>query len=149
LIDCGEGTQIQLRKNRIRFGKINHIFLSHLHGDHIFGIYGLISSLNLMGRKNPLSIYAPEGYGQMLLSHLSDFDINCDFEIRFVPLSGSDPVRVLDDKNVTVVAFPLKHRIPAFGFLFRQKEGERKIIKEAIEKYSAGRYCRKSAGDNI
>ncbi|MCK7536406.1 MAG: MBL fold metallo-hydrolase [Marinilabiliales bacterium] len=67
LIDCGEGTQMQLRRNRIRFGKINHIFISHLHGDHIFGLYGLLSTFSLMGRKAPLHLYAPENYDQMLI----------------------------------------------------------------------------------
>lgn len=136
LIDCGEGTQMQLRKNRIRFGRINHIFISHIHGDHVFGLYGLISSLNLMGRKVPLNIYAPAGYGEILMSHLADFDIVTDFELLFVPLSGKDPVKILEEKYVTVTAFPLKHRIPAYGFLFREKEKERKILSEAIEKYS-------------
>src|SRR5512145_1421834 len=79
LIDCGEGTQMQLRKNRIRFGKINHIFLSHLHGDHVFGIYGLLSTLSLMGRKSPVHLYAPANYNQILHSHLKDFDINLSF----------------------------------------------------------------------
>ncbi len=136
MIDCGEGTQMQLRKYRIRIGRINHIFISHIHGDHVFGLYGLISSLSLMGRKVPLSIYAPSGYGNILASHLADFDIHTDFEIRFIPLSGNDPVKILDEKHVTVTAFPLKHRVPSYGFLFREKSGERKILREAIEKYS-------------
>jgi ribonuclease Z len=127
---------MQLRKNRIKFGRINNIFISHIHGDHVFGIYGLISSLNLMGRKVPLNVFAPAGYGELLMSHLADFDIATDFEIRFVPLSGKDPVKILDDKYVTVTAFPLKHRIPAYGFLFREKEKERKILREAIARYN-------------
>lgn len=84
----------------------------------------------------PLNIYAPAGYGDLFLSHLSDFDIITDFEIRFVPLSTKDPVKILDEKYVTVTAFPLKHRIPTYGFLFREKERERKIISEAIAKYN-------------
>jgi ribonuclease Z len=136
LIDCGEGTQMQMRKNRIRFGKINHIFLSHLHGDHVFGLYGLLSTFSLMGRKSPLNLYAPESYDHILRSHLNDFDIHLDFEINFIPLSGKDPLLILDDKFITVVSFPLQHRIPCFGFLFREKESERKIIKEYIEKFS-------------
>jgi ribonuclease Z len=135
LIDCGEGTQMQLRKNRIRFSKINHVFISHLHGDHIFGLYGLLSTLSLMGRKNTLHLYAPENYNQILLSHLKDFDINLSYEISFVPLSGKDPVMVLDDKYLTVTAFPLHHRVPTYGFLFREKQSERHIKKEAITKY--------------
>ncbi|MBI5009779.1 MAG: ribonuclease Z [Bacteroidia bacterium] len=132
LIDCGEGTQIQLRKNRIRFGKINHVFISHLHGDHVFGLYGFLSTLNLMGRKAPLRLYAPEMYGSILQSHLNDFDINLGYEIDFFPLNAKDPVLILDDKYITVTAFPLIHRVPSFGFLFREKQKERNIIKDRI-----------------
>lgn len=135
LIDCGEGTQMQLRKCRIRFGKINHIFISHLHGDHVFGLYGLLSTFNLMGRENPVCLYAPANYLSMLKSHLIDFDINLSFEIDFIPLSGNNPALILDDKHITVTSFPLKHRVTAFGFLFREKPNDRNIIKEAITKY--------------
>jgi ribonuclease Z len=135
LIDCGEGTQMQLRKTRIRFAKINHIFISHLHGDHVFGLYGLLSTFSLMGRTNPIHLYAPENYDKMLKSHLSDFDINLSFEIDFIPLSGKDPVKILDDKYITVTSFPLQHRIPSYGFLFMEKKSERNLIKECIDKY--------------
>ena len=135
LIDCGEGTQLQLRKNRIRFGKINHIFISHLHGDHVFGLYGLLSSFSLMGREAPLHLYAPESFRDKLFSHLNDFDIHLRFEIDFIPLAGNKPVQILDDKFITVTSFPLKHRIPAFGFLFREKSTDRNIIKEFIDKF--------------
>jgi ribonuclease Z len=136
LIDCGEGTQMQLRKCKIKFGKINNIFISHLHGDHVFGLYGLLSSFNLMGRENDLNLYAPENYLPMLLSHLRDFDINLNFEINFVPLGGKDATRIYDDKYLTVTAFPLKHRIEAYGFLFREKAPDRNIMKDSIVKYS-------------
>ena len=135
LIDCGEGTQMQLRKNRIRFGKINHIFISHLHGDHVFGLYGLLSTYSLMGRKLPIRLYAPEKYMNILMSHLSDFDIHLSFEIDFVPLSGKDPILILDDKYVKVTSFPLQHRVPSYGFIFREKPGLRNIIKECIERF--------------
>jgi ribonuclease Z len=135
LIDCGEGTQMQMRKTRIRFGKINHIFISHLHGDHIFGLYGLLSTFSLMGRKNPVHLYAPEKYQLMLQSHLNDFDIHLNFQIDFVPLSGKDPAKILDDKYLTVTSFPLQHRITSFGFVFKEKKGDRKIKKESITKY--------------
>jgi ribonuclease Z len=135
LIDCGEGTQMQLRKNRIRFGKINHIFISHLHGDHVFGLYGLLSTFSLMGRENPVHLYAPENYRCILYSHLNDFDIHLSYEIDFIPLSGKDPVQILDDKYITVTSFPLEHRVPAFGFFFREKKSERNVIKECISKY--------------
>jgi ribonuclease Z len=136
LIDCGEGTQMQIRKYRMRFGKINHVFISHLHGDHIFGLYGLLSTFSLMGRISPLHLYAPLNYDAILASHLADFDIHLSFEISFIPLSGKDPVKILDDKYLTVTAFPLEHRVPAFGFLFREKPYDRNIIKESIEKYN-------------
>jgi ribonuclease Z len=135
LIDCGEGTQMQLRKCKIKFGKINHIFISHLHGDHIFGLYGLLSTFNLMGRETALHLYAPENYDQMLVSHLRDFDINLNFEVIFIPLRGNDPVSIYDDKYVTVTSFPLHHRVETFGFLFREKPADRNIIKDAITKY--------------
>jgi ribonuclease Z len=135
LIDCGEGTQMQMRKNQIRFGKINHIFISHLHGDHVFGLYGLLSTFSLMGRNTPVHLYAPEKYEHILESHLHDFDIHLNYEISFVPLSGKDPVKILDDKHITVTSFPLEHRVPSFGFFFREKPGDRKIIKDAIIKY--------------
>jgi ribonuclease Z len=135
LIDCGEGTQMQLRKCKIKFGKINHIFISHLHGDHVFGLYGLLSTFNLMGRENPVHIYAPENYDRMLSSHLNDFDITLNFKINFTPLRGKDPVRILDEKYITATSFPLRHRVEAFGFLFREKPAERNIIKEYIETY--------------
>jgi ribonuclease Z len=136
LIDCGEGTQMQLRKNRIRLSKINNIFISHLHGDHVFGLYGLLSTLSLMGRIYPLRLHAPENYHKILLSHLLDFDIHLSFEIDFIPLAGKDPVVILDEKYITVTSFPLKHRVPSFGFLFREKILDRNIIKECITKYN-------------
>jgi ribonuclease Z len=135
LIDCGEGTQMQLRKNKIRFGKINHIFISHLHGDHLFGLYGLLSTFSLMGRTSPLHLYAPQNYDNILSSHLADFDIHLNFEIEFNGLSGNDPAKILDDKYLTVTSFPLEHRVPTYGFLFREKPYDRNIIKESIEKH--------------
>ncbi len=136
LIDCGEGTQMQLRKCRIRFSKINNIFISHLHGDHIFGLYGLLSTFSLMGRRSPIRLYAPENYKTLLFSHLQDFDITLSYEIDFVPLSGKDPVLILDDRYITVTSFPLNHRVPCYGFLFREKQADRNIIKESITTYN-------------
>lgn len=135
LIDCGEGTQLQLRRNRIRFGKINHIFISHLHGDHVFGLYGLLSTFSLMGRNTPVHLYAPENYQEMLRSHLLDFDIHLNFDIDFIPLGGRDPLKILDDKYITVTSFPLEHRVPSYGFIFREKSPERNILREAIDEY--------------
>lgn len=127
---------MQLRRTKTRIAKINHIFISHLHGDHIFGLYGLLSTFSLMGRENPVHLYAPENYDRILRSHLSDFDINLSFEIDFIPLSGKNPRCILDDKYLTVTSFPLEHRVPAYGFLFREKPSDRNMIKECIEKYN-------------
>lgn len=135
LIDCGEGTQMQLRRAKIRFGKINHIFISHLHGDHIFGLYGLLSTFSLMNRQTPLHLYAPGNYRDILFSHLNDFDIRLSYEIDFVPLGGNDPVQVLNDKSLTVTAFPLVHRVPSYGFLFREKPHLKNVIKEKISQF--------------
>ena len=88
-----------------------------------------------MGRENPIHLYAPEKYEAILKAHLNYFDIKLSFEIDFIPLSGNDPVKILDDKYLTVTSFPLKHRIPAYGFLFSEKISDRNIIAESIEKY--------------
>ncbi len=124
-----------MRKCRIRFGKINNIFISHLHGDHVFGLYGLLSTFSLMGRKTPLSLYAPANYMSILGSHLKDFDIHLNYKIDFHPLKGKEAVQIFENKYLTVSSFPLKHRIEAFGFLFREKPAERNIIRERIGEF--------------
>jgi len=135
LIDCGEGTQMQMRRYHIRFGRINHIFISHLHGDHFFGLYPLLSTYNLMGRKTPLNIYAPAPIKELLDRHLADFDINLAYELIIHPLSGRTMKLILSDKHVEVFCFPLRHRIKTFGFLFREKIADRNIIKSKISEY--------------
>lgn len=135
LIDCGEGTQIQLRKNRIRFGRIDDIFISHLHGDHVFGIYGLLSSFNLMGRETPLRLYAPDGFERILNSHLDDFGIILNYPVEVYPLSGDGVKIIREDRYLDIFAFPLEHRVPTFGFLFREKPKDRLMIKECIDRF--------------
>ncbi len=124
-----------MRKCGIKFSKINHIFISHLHGDHIFGLFGLLSTFSLMGRSLPLNIYAPANFKKILKSYLEDFDIKLGFEVIFTELNGKNFSVILDDKCLTVTTFPLRHRIPAFGFLFSEKKEGRKIRKELIEVY--------------
>jgi ribonuclease Z len=126
---------MQMRRYRIRFGKINHIFISHLHGDHYFGLYPLLSSFNLMGRKTPLHLYAPEPVEELTRRHLSDFDINLGFELVIHSLKSRECSLILNDKRVEVFSFPLRHRIPSYGFLFREKRAERNIIPEMIGKH--------------
>jgi len=136
LIDCGEGTQMQMRRYHIRFSKINHIFISHLHGDHFFGLYPLLSTYNLMGRKAPLNIYAPAPVEELVTRHLADFDISLAYDLIIHTLSGRSLKPVLSDKHVEVFSFPLRHRIKTFGFLFRGKTPDRKIIKSMISEHS-------------
>lgn len=136
LIDCGEGTQMQMRRYHIKFGKLNHIFISHLHGDHFFGLYPLLSTYSLMGRKTPLNIYAPAGFEDLIERHLNDFDINLAYELILHPLTGRTPKLILSDRVVDVYSFPLKHRIRTYGFLFREEKADRNIIKEKIAEYS-------------
>ncbi|KPL17345.1 MAG: ribonuclease Z [Bacteroides sp. SM23_62] len=136
LIDCGEGTQMQLRKYRIRLGKIHHIFISHLHGDHIFGIFGLLSSFSLLGREEPLHVFGPEGLEELVLDHLKFFQNDLGFELYFHRIQCRRPALVHEDKNITVLSLPMIHRIPTCGFLFREKPRERNILKEKIIEYN-------------
>lgn len=135
LVDCGEGTQMQLRRNRIRLGRINHIFLTHLHGDHIFGLYGLLSTLSLSGREEALKIFAPAGFENIIHNHLSDFEIHLNYPLEIVPLVSGAPVIIMENKDMTVTSITLRHRVPCFGFIFRQKMRDRNIKKEFIEKF--------------
>ena len=135
LIDCGEGTQMQMRRYKIRFGKINHIFISHLHGDHFFGVYPLLSTFNLMGRKNPLHIYAPSPAEELIVRHLADFDINLGYKLEVHTVSGRFPRSILTDRRVEVFSFPLKHRITSYGYLFRELVPDRNMIREKIAEY--------------
>ncbi len=134
LIDCGEGTQIQLRRFHLRFGKINHIFISHLHGDHYFGLYGLISTFSLMGRKIPLHIYAHIELKKLLNCQFANNKLG--FELVFHEIPKNQATVLYDDKNIKVSTFPLKHRLPANGFLFKEKARELNIRKELIQKYN-------------
>jgi ribonuclease Z len=136
LIDCGEGTQLQLRKFKIRFSKINQIFISHLHGDHIFGLPGLISTFNLLGRKSELCIYGHVDLQQYLSCFLNQFGKDLLFNIKFVPVKTNRQKIIFENRQVIVETIPLRHRIPTVGFLFREKEKDRNILKEAIEKYN-------------
>ncbi len=135
LIDCGEGTQIQIRRNRIRFAKINHIFISHLHGDHFFGIFGVISTMGLLGRKNDLNIYGPKELEELLNFYSKITNEKMDFKINFHSLNYKNKELIFEDKIITVESIPLKHRIPTCGFLFKEKERPDKIKKELIEFY--------------
>lgn len=135
LIDCGEGAQIQLRRFRLSPARINHIFISHLHGDHVFGLFGLISSLGLMGRKAILNLYGPEGLEEMIRAHLVFFG-KLPFEIRF-HVAEDDQVLYQDSKT-EVIPVRLLHRAVTFGYLFREKPRLLNVDKSKIETYNLG-----------
>lgn len=137
LIDCGEGTQHQLRKNRINYSKINHIFISHLHGDHFFGLIGLISTLVLQGRRNELHIYAHSELQRYTKFQLEFLEIkDPGFPIIFHPLNFKKPQVILEDKKLKVTSFPLNHRIACCGFRFDEQPKEANMIKEKIKTYN-------------
>ncbi len=135
LIDCGEGTQVQLRKAKAKFNRINHIFISHLHGDHVFGLVGLISTLQLLGRDTALHIHGPKGIAEFILTQLRLTESKCTFEIVFNELSSKKSELVFEDDKVEVHTIPLNHRVYTNGYLFKEKPKQRKLNMDAIHQY--------------
>jgi len=136
LIDCGEGTQIQLRKYKQVFSKINNIFISHLHGDHFFGLPGLISSFSLLGRKADLNIYCPRDLERIISCMLGGFGDKITFNINYIYTNPKQEEIIYEDKEVIVKSFPLKHRIVTTGFYFIEKQKRNRLIKEKLEAYN-------------
>lgn len=134
LIDCGEGTQVQLRKYKIKFTKIKHIFISHLHGDHIYGLVGLISTFRLLNREGELNIYAPKGLKEIITLQLKLSKSWTQFPLIFHELTSKKSELIYEDSKVEVHTIPLDHRIYTNGFLFKEKLGERKLDMNAINK---------------
>ena len=134
LIDCGEGTQVQLRRNKIKFSKIKHIFISHLHGDHCYGLVGLVSTFRLLNRQSPLHIYGPKGIKEIITLQLKLSDSWTNYDLYFHELSAKESVKIFEDEKITVHTIPLKHRIYSNGFFFMEKLGDRKLNIEAAEK---------------
>ncbi|MDO4763394.1 MAG: ribonuclease Z [Flavobacteriaceae bacterium] len=141
LVDCGEGTQVQMRKAKAKFSKINHIFISHLHGDHCFGLPGLVASFRLLGRTTPLHIYAPKGIKKMLETIFSITETQRGFEVVYHELSSQNSEKIYEDKKVEVFTIPLNHRIYCNGYLFREKPKERHLNMEEIKKYPEIQIC--------
>ncbi len=134
LIDCGEGTQVALRKNKIKFFQIKQIFISHLHGDHYFGLFGLIATFNLLGRKEPLDIFGPEGIKEIVLLSLKLAESWTKFPLRFHELTKTSSVVIFENERVRVSTLPLEHGIYTNGFLFKQKTKPRLIDIEAAKR---------------
>ncbi|MGX1930658.1 ribonuclease Z [Flagellimonas sp. 2504JD4-2] len=139
LIDCGEGTQVQLRKYKVKFSRIKHIFISHLHGDHFFGLPGLISTFRLLGRDSELHIYGPKGIKEAITLFLKLGDSWTNYPLIFHELQGKDSQLIFDDETVSVQTIPLDHRVYTNGFLFKEKPYPRKLDVEAVSKYEIDR----------
>lgn len=135
LVDCGEGTQMQLRRSRIRFTKISAVFISHLHGDHCFGLIGLLSTFGLLGRTARLAVYAPAALDDMLQRQMQLFCHDFDYEVDFHPVDTTRQQVIYEDRSLTVESIPLEHRMPCCGFLFREKPQLPHIRRDMIDFY--------------
>ena len=136
LIDCGEGTQVQLRRNKIKFSKIKHIFISHLHGDHFYGLVGLVSTFRLLNRDTELHIFGPKGIKEIITLQLKLANSWTNFPLIFHELTSKEPELIYENSKVSVTTIPLKHRVYTNGFLFREKEGDRKLLIDKAEEYN-------------
>ena len=135
LIDCGEGTQVQLRKHKIKFSKINHVFISHLHGDHVYGLIGLVSTFMLLNRVNDLHIYGPKGIKEIITLQLRLSNSWTSYGLYFHELESTTSEVIYEDEKVVVKTIPLKHRVYTNGFLFEEKIGDRKLNIDAVQQY--------------
>ncbi len=136
LIDCGEATQVQLRKSKIKFSRINHVFISHLHGDHFYGLIGLVSTFMLLNRTNDLHIYGPKGIKEIILLQLKYSNSYTGYQLIFHELENTESEVILDNENVTVTTIPLNHRVYTNGFLFTEKIKYRKLNLAALDEYN-------------
>lgn len=136
LFDCGEGTQIQLRKLSFKIQKIQFICISHLHGDHYLGLIGLLSTMSLLNRKKEVTLFAPKGIVKILDLHFKLSYSELSFKLNIIPLQGSSMKRIFEDESCELFSFGLKHRIPCWGFKLKEKKRPRRLIKSAIEKYN-------------
>lgn len=136
MIDCGEGTQLQFRHHRLRFGRLNRIFISHLHGDHCFGLIGLISTLALLGRTGELVIHAVSDLEGLLRPQLDYFCKDNPFEVRIEAFDPSKSELIYEDRSVSVTTIPLLHRVPCAGFLFREKPKDAHLLADMIKFYN-------------
>lgn len=135
MVDCGEGAQIQLRRSRVAFSKIQAVLITHLHGDHCFGLIGMLSTFGLLGRTAPLHIYAPEALEDMLDRQMKLFCHDFDYDIVFHAVDTTSQSVIYEDKSLTIETIPLHHRMPCAGFLFREKPGLPHIRREMIDFY--------------
>ncbi len=141
MIDCGEGSQTQLRRSRLKFSRLNHIFISHLHGDHCFGLIGLLSTFGLLGRTAAMHIYSPSDLEALMQPQLDFYCKGMDYKVVFHPFETQKSSLLYDDRSVSVYTIPLKHRIACCGFLFREKQTPNHIIRDMIDFYEIPTYA--------
>ena len=135
LVDCGEGTQVQLRRSHLRFTKISAVFITHLHGDHCFGLIGMLSTFGLLGRTARLAIYAPAALEDMLKQQMQLFCHDFDYEVDFHAVDTTQQQVIFEDRSLTVETIPLEHRMPCCGYLFREKPSLPHIRRDMIDFY--------------
>lgn len=140
MIDCGEGAQLQFRKSRLKFSRLNTIFISHLHGDHCFGLLGLISTLNLLGRTAELHIYSPKGLEELMIPMLSFFNHQMTYKVLFHEFETKAESLIYEDRSITVTTIPLRHRMPCCGFLFAEKQRPNHILRDMVDFYQVPVY---------
>lgn len=141
LIDCGEGTQVQLRRAKAKFSRINHVFISHLHGDHVFGLIGFISTMQLMGKETDLNIFGPKGIKDFIENQLKHTRAHSSFQLIFHELDHKDSRLIFEDKKVEVYNLPLDHRIYCNGYLVKEKPKLKGLNIEAIKQYAEIETC--------
>ncbi|MDD6253490.1 MAG: ribonuclease Z [Bacteroidales bacterium] len=136
LIDCGEGVQRQLLKNKVSLAKLDTIFISHIHGDHLFGLFPLLSTLGLQSKTAPIVIYGPSNLGPLLKFFMSYYGKGVGIEVDFHPLSMKAPEVIYSTRSLEVIAFPLNHKIETYGYMFREKMPQFNVRKEMVDRYS-------------
>ena len=135
MIDCGEGTQTQLRRSKIKFTRISAVFISHVHGDHCFGLIGMISTFGMLGRTAPLHIYAPAGFSNIMKMQIDFFCKDLEYEVVFHDVDTNAKNIVYEDRSLTVETVPLSHRVPCCGFIFREKQTLPHILRDMADYY--------------
>lgn len=135
MIDCGEGAQLQFRKSKLNFSRLNNIFISHLHGDHVFGLLGLISTFGLLGRTATLVIYSPSGLEELFAPLLDSFCYHLPFKVEFRAFDTKKSEVIYEDRTLTVTTIPLSHRIPCCGFLFKEKPTPNHLLRDMADFY--------------
>lgn len=135
MVDCGEGAQMQFRRSHIHFSKLNAIFISHMHGDHCFGLMGLLSTLGMLGRTSKLRIYAPKDYEPLFKQQVEFFMQTMEYEMEMIPVDTEKQQVIYEDHSLTVETVPLQHRVPCCGFIFREKPTLPHIRRDMIDFY--------------